>query len=150
MKILMDEQPLDDGESVMRFISDVKASKSDGLLLIPFKKGHWGHVTRIVDETQTPSVVLATLGILLVDHINQFHEKQGVYLINSMDNLDAVEEGMNMIRTARWMREAVLTSGARKQKKPRCRILEQRCGQFLARGSSRNSTGRRLLSRSRP
>jgi len=108
MKILMDEQPLDDGESVTRFINDVKASKPDGLLLIPFKKGHWGHVTRIVDETQTPSVVLATLGILLVDHINQFHEKQGVYLINSMDNLDAVEEGMNMIRTARWMKEAVL------------------------------------------
>ncbi len=65
MKILMDEQPLDDGESVTRFINDVKASKPDGLLLIPFKKGHWGHVTRIVDETQTPSVVLATFANML-------------------------------------------------------------------------------------
>jgi len=110
MQILMDEKPLDDGQSVTRFISEVKETKPDGLLLIPFKKGHWGHVTRIIDETQMPSVVLATLGILLVGHINQLHEKPGVYLINSLDNLDAVEEGMNMIRTARWMREAVLVN----------------------------------------
>jgi L-fucose isomerase-like protein len=76
------------------------------LLLIPFKKGHWGHVTRIIEEVGIPTVVLATLGILLVGHINQLHQKSGVYLINSLDNLEAVKDGMNMIRTAHWMKES--------------------------------------------
>jgi hypothetical protein len=106
MRIPMDKQPLDEAVSVTRFINEVKQSKPDGLLLIPFKKSHWVHVTRIVEEVGIPTVVLATLGILLVGHINQLHEKSGVYLINSLDNLDAVEEGMKMIQTAHWMKES--------------------------------------------
>ncbi len=106
MRISMDKQPLDEAASVTRFINEVKQSKPDGLLLIPFKKSHWVHVTRIIEEVGIPTVVLATLGILLVGHINQFHEKSGVYLINSLDNLDAVEEGMKMIQTAHRMKES--------------------------------------------
>ena len=106
MHINMDRKPLDGSDSVTRFINDVKESEPDGLLLIPFKKGHWGHVTRIIEETKIPAVVLATLGILLVDHINQLHHKTGVYLINSLDNLDAVEDAMKMVKTARWMKDA--------------------------------------------
>lgn len=106
MQILMEEQHLDDEPSVTRFINEVKKSRPDGLLLIPFKKGHWGHVTRIIEEVGIPTVILATLGILLVDHINQLRQKPGVYLINSLDNLIAVKDGMNMVRTARWMKES--------------------------------------------
>jgi L-fucose isomerase-like protein len=106
MRISMKEKPLDETESVTRFINEVKQSKPDGLLLILFKKGHWGHITRIVEETGIPTVVLATLGILLVDHIKQLHRKSGVYLINSLDNLDAVEDGMKMIKTAGWMKDS--------------------------------------------
>lgn len=105
MRIAMDEAPLDDEASVNRFIDEVKSSRPDGLLLIPLKKGHWPHVVRIVETTGIPSVVLATLGVLLVSHINELHRKPGAYLISSMDNLDAVEYGMRMIRTARRMRE---------------------------------------------
>ena len=110
MRIVMDSTPLDEQASVNRFINEVKQSKPDGLLLIPFKKGHWPHVTRIIEETGIPTVVLACLGILLVGHINQLHRKTGVYLINSLDNLDAVEDGMRMIRTARWMKDSRLVS----------------------------------------
>ena len=110
MRIQIEEKPLDGDAGVIRFISQVKQSKPDGLLLIPFKKGHWGYVTRIIDEVKRPTVVLATLGVLLVDHINQLHRKGGVYMISSLDNLDAVESGMRMIRTARWMKEARLVN----------------------------------------
>lgn len=105
MRIVMDEKPLDEEESVTRFLADVKKSPPDGLLLIPFKKGHWGHVLRIVEEAAVPTVVLATMGILLVDHINQLHRKPGVYLINSLEGAGPVEDGMRMISTARWMKE---------------------------------------------
>ena len=110
MRIAMDEKPLDQEASVTKFIAEVKQSKPDGLLLIPFKKGHWPHVVRIVEETGIPTVVLATLGVLLVDHINQLHRKPGVWLIASMDNLDAVEDGMKMIRGARRMKDSRLVT----------------------------------------
>ena len=108
MSITVDEQPLDDAQSVARFIEEVKQSQPDGLLLVVFKKGHFEHAMRIVEETKVPTVVLATLGILLVDHISQVHRKPGVYLINSLDNLDAVEQGMKMIRTARRMKDGLI------------------------------------------
>lgn len=106
VRILMNETPLDDQASVRRFIDEVKQSKPDGLLLIPFKKSHWEQITRIVEEVRVPTVILSTLGILLVGHINQLRRKSGVYLVNSLDNLDAVEDGMRMVKTARWMKES--------------------------------------------
>ncbi len=113
VRIEMDEKPLDEEASVNRFIADVKKSKPAGLLLIPFKKGHWPHVMRILDETETPSVVLATIGILLAPHIESIHNRKGVYFINSLDNLDAVEYGMRAIKTAHWMRNGRIVNLAR-------------------------------------
>lgn len=106
MRIAMEEQPLDDAAQVARFIDGVKESKPDGLLLIPFKKGHWDHVVRIIRETKRPTVVLATLGVLLSDHIRQLHRENGVYLVSAADDLEAVAYGMRMIRTARRMKDA--------------------------------------------
>jgi len=108
--ISMEKKPLDDMADVTQFINKVKQSKPDGLLLIPFKKWHWDRVVRIIEEVQIPTVVLATLGILLVDHINQLHRRSGVYLINSLNNLDAVEDGMRMIRTAHWMKQSCIVN----------------------------------------
>lgn len=110
MRILMDAKPLSDAAGVTGFVNEVKQQRPDGLLLIPLKKGDWGSVLRIVEEAGLPAVVLATLGILLTPHINQLHRRPGVYLICSLDNLEAVEYGMNMIRTARWMKESRLLS----------------------------------------
>ena len=113
MTIAVEPQSLDQEGHVTRFINDVKASKPDGLLLVPFKKGHWPHVVRIVEETRIPTVILASLGILLVGHVRQMHREPGVYLINSLDNLDAVEQGMNMIRTAAQMKQSAILNIAR-------------------------------------
>ncbi len=113
--VQMDAQPLDTNEDATRFIAEVKAESPDGLLLIPFKKGHWGHVKRIIEETGLPAIVLATLGVLLVDHINEMRKRPGVYLVNSFENLDAVEYGLRMIRAARRMKEACLLNLAGQQ-----------------------------------
>jgi len=113
MHITTEPQALDENESVARFIKEIKADPPDGLLLIPFKKGHWPHVVRIVEETNIPTIVLATLGVLLVGHVRELHRKPGVYMINSLDNLDAVEQGMRMIRTASWMKQSLILNIAR-------------------------------------
>jgi hypothetical protein len=113
MNISFEPEVLDESESVTRFINEIKANPPDGLLLVPFKKGHWPHVTRIVEETRVPSVVLATLGVLLVGHVRELHQKPGVYMISSLDNLDAVEQGMRMIRAASWMKQSQILNIAK-------------------------------------
>jgi L-fucose isomerase-like protein len=113
MRIVTERGHLDEADGVTRFINEIKADPPDGLLLVPFKKGHWPHVTRIVEETKVPTVVLATLGVLLVGHVRELHRRPGVYMINSLDNLDAVEQGMRMIRAASWMKQSCILNIAR-------------------------------------
>lgn len=113
VRILADRNHLDEAESVTRFINETKAQRPDALLLVPFKKGHWPHVTRIVEETKVPTVVLGTLGVLLVGHVRELHRKPGVYMISSLDNLDAVERGLRMIRAAAWMKQSCILNIAR-------------------------------------
>ena len=79
------------------FIARVQAAKPDGLVLTPFKKGHWPAVVRIVEETRVPTLVLASLGVLLSDQIAQLHRRPGVYLISSADDFAPVRSGLNMI-----------------------------------------------------
>ena len=110
MRIVMEEKPLENAPAVARFLADVQKSKPDGLLLIPFQKQHWQLTVDIVEKSGVPCVVLATLGVLLSDHIRQLHRRPGVYFVSALDDLDAVEFGMRMIRTARWMRDARIVS----------------------------------------
>jgi len=106
MHIDMDDSRLDTNEDVAKFIRDIKNSKPDGLLLIPLKKSHWNKVIQIVNETNLPTVIYATINVLLMPHVQQIYRRPGVYMISTLDNLDAVEEGMKMIKVARWMNDA--------------------------------------------
>ena len=112
MEISVDERPLHEPEAIERFVKEVEAERPDGLLLIPFQKGMWEFVGRIVEEISIPTVVMVPLGVLLNPQINQLYRKPGVYLINSLDNFGALEYGMRMIRTARRMRESLIVNVA--------------------------------------
>ncbi len=107
IQIDIDEKPLNTTADVDQFIAQAKSTRPHGLLLIPLKKSpHWEHTVRIVEETKIPSVILATLGVLQGSHVRQVIDRPGVYMINSPDNLDAVESGLRMIRTGVWLRNA--------------------------------------------
>lgn len=110
LDLTLEEQPLDEAPSVTRFVQQVQGARPDGLVLIPFKKSHWAGVTQIVEQTRVPTVILATLGVLLVDQIEQLYRQPGVYLISAPDDFEAVGWGLKMIKTARWMQQARLLS----------------------------------------
>ncbi len=111
INIEMDQKPLDAVSDVDKFIAEIKTTNPDGLLLIPFKKlPPWNYILRIVEETQIPTIVLATLGILLSHQLFQLKDRTGVYMINSLDDLDAVESGLKMIKTQRWMHDAMIVN----------------------------------------
>jgi hypothetical protein len=107
IRIDMDEKPLDTVSEVDEFIARTTSAHPNGLLLIPLKKSpHWEHVVRIVEEAKIPTVILATLGVLQGSHVRQVIDRPGVYMINSPDNLEAVESGLRMIRTGVRLRQA--------------------------------------------
>ena len=109
IRIAMDDKPLDTVAEVDEFIARAKIAKPHGLLLIPLKKTpHWDHVVRIVDQARIPTVILATLGVLQGSHVRQVIDLPGVYMINSPDNLDAVENGLRMVRTGVRLRNATI------------------------------------------
>lgn len=109
IRIEMDIKPINVNSDVDKFIAETKTTKPDGLLLIPFKKAPSGdQVVRIIEETKIPTVVLATLGILLIGQIKQLSDQAGVYMINSLDNLEAVESGLKMIKTRSWLQNALI------------------------------------------
>ena len=106
IRVSAERQPLDTGDSVTQFINQAKAERPDALFLAPFKKGHWPNIMRIVEETKLPTIVLGPLGVLLAVQVRELHKKPGVYMINSLDNFEAVERGMRMVRTVSWMRQS--------------------------------------------
>lgn len=108
MRIQIDNKPLDTPSDVSAFIDKVKREVPDGLLLIPFKKGHWEHILRIIDGVNLPTVIFATQGILLAPHIRDVKHKTGIYMINSLENLDAVEQGLKMISAGRRMMDSLI------------------------------------------
>jgi hypothetical protein len=108
LRVSIVPRPLDENDSVTRFVNETKAEPPDGLFLVPMKKGHWPHVTRIVAETKLPTVVLAPLGVLLAPQVRELHRTPGVYMINSLDNFEAVEQGLRMVRTAAWMKQNLI------------------------------------------
>lgn len=110
VNLTIEPRRLSEPETIEQFIGSVKETKPDGLLLVAFKKSEWPSVVRIVRETGVPTVAMATLGVLLKDHINEMLNAPGVYTISSLDDFDAIEYGLRMIRTARWMREARILS----------------------------------------
>ena len=107
IRIEMDEQPIHDEASIAKFVASVKDSSPDGMLLFPFKKTDWQkNGARIVEEAGVPTVILATIGVLLIGSVRDMLSREGVYMISAQDDLDAVEEGLRMIQVARWMKDA--------------------------------------------
>jgi len=63
MRILVEKTPLDSAGSLAKFIAEVKQSKPDGVLLIPFYNRSFGHIDRILREVKIPAVVFSCLGV---------------------------------------------------------------------------------------
>lgn len=108
MTLGVDDHAIDTEADAAAFIASVKQAPPDGLLLVLFKKGHLARITQIVEEAKVPAVVVAPLGVLLVDHINTLREQPGVHLINASEAFDAIAGGLRMLRTRAFLRNAVI------------------------------------------
>ncbi len=90
IEIHIEKKPLNTASDVSRYIEATKQKNPDGLLLIPFKKGHWEHVIKIIDEIKKPTIILATLGVLLNPHVRQVKYRLSRSKKTSVPYLDLV------------------------------------------------------------
>lgn len=123
MRILIDDAPLASQQDVTHFINEVKQSKPDGLLLIPFHNPAFRYLDLILNEvappadadaetpeSSIPTIVYSSLG---VKHGSvKRYQRPGVCFIQTLDDLDSIEYGMRMINAMQLIRQSRIISVA--------------------------------------
>lgn len=111
MRIVVQEQPLAANKDARRLAEQIQADPPDGLLLIMFYNRSLPHADVLLEaagKAGIPTVFFIGLG---VKHgsVTQYR-RPGVYLIQSLDNLEAIEYGMRMINTRKRLGQSLLLS----------------------------------------
>jgi hypothetical protein len=123
MRVRVQPAPLDSKEAAAGFIHEVKQSKPEGLLLLPFHHPAFEYVDAILNEVGAkvsnkeagielgiPAIIYTPLG---GKHGSlKKYQRPGVHMIQSLDNFEAIEYALRMIRTAWTLRNSRILSVA--------------------------------------
>lgn len=105
VKLLISETPLYNDAEVATFISEIKETKPDAVVVIPLHMDRWGQVNNIVGAG-LPTIIFAGLGVCFTGHIQNISRQPKVYLISTGDfDLEAVRYGLNMVKTRQKMND---------------------------------------------
>jgi len=111
MRIDVAQQPVGTGQGAKQLADELRADPPDGLLLVMFYNRSLDHADLLIqtaEELEVPVVFYIGLG---VKHGSVAHYRHpGVYLIQSLDNMDAIEVGMRIINTKKLMSQCRLLS----------------------------------------
>jgi hypothetical protein len=111
MKIVADEKPVANRADAERLAAELKAEKPDGLLLVMFYNrilGEADFLLKVADELGIPVVFFIGLGVKHGPVAG--YRRPGVYFIQSLDNLEAIEYGLRMINARKLMAQSKLLS----------------------------------------
>jgi hypothetical protein len=111
MAIAATDKPVATKEDAERLAREIQADRPDGLLLVMFYNGSLPYadlLLKAAEESGLPAVFFIGLGVKhgAVPH----YRRPGVYFIQSLDNLDAIEYGMRMINAKKRMSQTRLLS----------------------------------------
>jgi len=110
-KIVIDPQPVASEQDAKRTAQEVQSSPPDGLIIIMFYNRSLGHadlLLKAAEDAALPVIFFIGLG---VKHGPVAHYRRpGVYFIQSLDNLDAIEVGVRMIQTKKLLGQTKLLS----------------------------------------
>ncbi len=121
IRLTITDQPIADQQSADQFINRAQQSNPDGILLIPFFNGHFNLLDHILNSTSLkpeliksnsyiPAIVFCCLGVHHGSIIK--YQRQGVHYIQSLDNMEAIEYGLKMIQTKKFMQNSRIISVA--------------------------------------
>ncbi len=111
IRIVCDGSAVSNAEDAQKVAREVQAARPDGLLLIMFYNRSLGDadlLLKTAEELDIPAVFFVGLG---VKHgsVAQYR-RPGVYFIQSLDNLEAIQYGLRMIHARKRMSQACLLS----------------------------------------
>ena len=111
MKIVADKQPIANRQDAQRLASEIEAAPPDGLLLIMFYNRSLGDADLLLEAAERAGISSVFYIGLGVKHGQvATYRRPGVYFIQSLDNLEAIEYGMRMINTRKLMSQSLLLS----------------------------------------
>jgi hypothetical protein len=111
IKIIADEGSVADNNDAQRLIEEITIQKPDGLLLIMFYNNSRPQaelLLKAADKIGVPVIFFVGLG---VTHGSvKGYRRPGVYFMQSLDNFEAIEHGLRMIRARTRMAQSKLLS----------------------------------------
>lgn len=111
MKIITENRSVVNNEDTEQLIREIKATRPDGLLLIMFYNRSLPQADMLLEATQKLNIPIVFFIGLGVKHGSVSHYRRpGVYFIQSLDNLKAIEYGMRMINARRHLGQSLLLS----------------------------------------
>ena len=111
MKILADDRPVAGNEDAQRLAQEIQAKRPDGLLLVSFYNGSLAQADLLVKTAEKAGIpVVLFIGLGVRHGQVGAYRRPGVYFIQSLDNLDAIEYGMRMINARKLMGQSRILS----------------------------------------
>jgi hypothetical protein len=111
VKLTVDPQPVGNPGDAQRLVEQLKADPPDGLLLMMFYNNSLRQadlLLKTAEELGVPAIFFIGLGVKHGQVAR--YRRPGVYFIQSLDNLDAIEYGLRMIGAKKRMSQSRLLS----------------------------------------
>lgn len=111
VSLTIDPQPVGNASEAQQLAEELKANPPDGLLLVMFYNNSLGQgdlLLKTAEELGIPAIFFVGLGVRHGSVTR--YRRPGVYFIQSLDNLEAIEYGLRMIGTKKRMAQSRLLS----------------------------------------
>jgi len=111
MAIVVDHRPVANRSDAQRVAAELQADTPDGLLLVMFYNRSLTDANVLIDaatKAGLPTVFYIGLGVKH-GQVSQYR-RPGIYFVQSLDNMDAIEYGMRMINTKKRLSQCRLLS----------------------------------------
>jgi len=111
MKIVAEKRSVANNADAQKVIRELEASRPDGLLLIMFYNNSLPQANLFIEAAQKQKLpVVFYIGLGVKHGSIATYRRPGIYLIQSLDNLDAIEYGVRMINTRKQLSQSTLLS----------------------------------------
>ena len=111
MKIVTEDQSVANNKDAQKLIKEIETTRPDGLLLIMFYNRSLPQADMLLEAAQKSNIpVVFFIGLGVKHGSVARYRRPGVYFIQSLDNLEAIECGMRMINTRKHLKQSLLLS----------------------------------------
>ena len=111
VQLVIDDRPIADNDQAQALMSQLEAAPPDGLLLVMFYNNSLPQANLFLERAEKAGIpVIFYIGLGVKHGAVREYRRPGVYLIQSLDNFEAIEYGLRMIAAKRRMAHSRLLS----------------------------------------